>query len=70
MTRGKETTLDMSKRQQKSDDLSAAAAAMGRRGGQSRSDAKRRAAKENLKKAAGLGGWPKGRPRKPKPASG
>jgi len=57
----------MSKRQQKSDDLSAAAAAMGRRGGQSRSDAKRHAAKENLKKAAGLGGWPKGRPRKPKP---
>jgi len=42
----------------------------GRREGQWRSDAKRRAAKENLKKAAGLGGWPKGRLRKPKPASG
>jgi hypothetical protein len=52
----------MSKSPGKSVDLSAAAAAMGRKGGKSRSEAKRRAAKENAKK----GGWPKGRPRKPR----
>lgn len=42
-----------------------AAVALGRLGGQSTSEAKANAARENAK----LGGWPKGKPRKPKRAS-
>ena len=52
----------MSKGRRRAADLSIAAAALGRKGGSARSEAKARAAKENAKK----GGWPKGRPRKPK----
>lgn len=37
-------------------------AAIGRKGGKATSDAKAQAARENAKK----GGWPKGKPRKPK----
>ena len=39
-----------------------AAAALGRLGGKATSEAKATAARENAKK----GGWPKGKPRKPK----
>lgn len=39
----------------------------GRKGGQSTSEAKRHAAIENLKKARGKGGRPKGSKNKPKP---
>lgn len=42
--------------------LSAAAAALGRRGGQAKSRRKTAAVRLNARK----GGWPKGRPRKPK----
>lgn len=37
-------------------------AAIGRKGGKASSEAKAQAARENAKK----GGWPKGKPRKPK----
>ena len=40
-----------------------AAVALGRLGGQATSEAKTRAVRENAK----LGGWPKGKPRKPQP---
>jgi len=43
-------------------EVSAAAAALGRKGGSVKSDAKTKASRENAKK----GGWPKGKPRKPK----
>ena len=39
-----------------------AAAALGRLGGKAKSEAKTAAARKNAKK----GGWPKGKPRKPK----
>lgn len=42
--------------------MSAGAAALGRKGGSAKSEAKTKASRENAKK----GGWPKGKPRKPK----
>jgi hypothetical protein len=42
--------------------MSSGAAALGRKGGSATSEAKTKASRENAKK----GGWPKGKPRKPK----
>jgi hypothetical protein len=46
------------------DDIKKAAQILGRRGGQAKSERKTIAVRLNAKK----GGWPKGRPRKPKKA--